>query len=607
MDVYNNNLNNSMTIIFEGNFKDFDGIECPCQWKIPTYPLESLKSLISRFFQISGLDPKCHKLYYNNKIINKDSSDSLSQKGLINNSRIQVSAIIFESYVSYAENNKDQYFDFNIFIKFIKLNQNSVFNCNKDLRGILKLCLLNEISSKLDEQALNYIKATKDMNTIYYILKILNKSYQELNFSGKTKDDIMKIMSKENKRNILNFSNYVDSKINKDVLQWIINFLKGNKLQEINDIKLHLGKYEIYYSLFEKEFDRALRNSVFEFSAVSLVVIDRQDYDTFERERQKCPNRVDRILFHGTQIQPISSILTGLFRKSINSGYQHGKGVYFTDSLDNCWFYGGVEGKRANMNIIPKVGDTFTCIASLVYYDKRGFLQVEDYKTRIQPGKNQINFAYAGCELETIKKPDFKTFVGTEYVVWELDQICPYISIKFKREEYCVIWRDNNLSEEAIHKSEFDKVFKDFLKERIKYIKQSAKYNIYPCKTTDEALKIVNRKKYNKIILLSNIGPDYGGKDFVDRARKIIQNDVIVLFLSYSDSHLKWVPQYKNALFCNEPYFYEEYLESFTDEMKLRELIKKLENHYKVKFNFDNNFLYFPLYKTEGFYSDLYF
>ena len=607
MDVYNNNLNNSMTIIFEGNFKDFDGIECPCQWKIPTYPLESLKSLISRFFQISGLDPKSHKLYYNNKIINKDSSDSLSQKGLINNSRIQVSAIIFESYVSYAENNKDQYFDFNIFIKFIKLNQNSVFNCNKDLRGILKLCLLNEISSQLDEQTLNYIKATPNMDTIYYILKILNKSYQELNLSGQTKNDIIKIMKKENKRNILNFSNYVDSIINNNLLQWIINFLKGNKLQEINDIKFHLGKYEIFYSLFEKQFDKALRNSVFEFSAVSLVVIDRQDYDTFETERKKCQNRVDRILFHGTQIQPISSILTGLFRKSINSGYQHGKGVYFTDSLDNCWFYGGVEGNRANMNIIPKVGDTFTCIASLVYYDKRGFLQVEDYKTRIQPGKNQINFAYAGCELETIKKPDFKTFVGTEYVVWELDQICPYISIKFKREEYCVIWRDNNLSEEAIHKSEFDKVFKDFLKERIKYIKQSAKYNIYPCKTTDEALKIVNRKKYNKIILLSNIGPDYGGKDFVDKARKIIQSDVIVLFLSYSESHLKWVPQYKNALFCNEPYFYEEYLESFTDEMKLRELIKKLENHYKVKFNFDNNFLYFPLYKTEGFYSDLYF
>ena len=58
----------------------------------------------------------------------------------------------------------------------------------------------------------------------------------------------------------------------------------------------------------------------------------------------------------------------------------------------------------------------------------------------------------------------------------------------------------------------------------MKYIKQVAKYNVYPCKTTDEALNLVNRKKYNKIILLSNVGADLGGKKFVDEARKIIGN-----------------------------------------------------------------------------------
>ena len=42
-------------------------------------------------------------------------------------------------------------------------------------------------------------------------------------------------------------------------------------------------------------------------------------------------------------------------------------------------------------------------------------------------------------------------------------------------------------------------------------------------------------KKYNKIILLSNIGQDLGGKKFVDEARKIIKNDVIVLFSAYDE------------------------------------------------------------------------
>ena len=71
------------------------------------------------------------------------------------------------------------------------------------------------------------------------------------------------------------------------------------------------------------------------------------------------------------------------------------------------------------------------------------------------------------------------------------------------------------------------------MNDRIKYINQAAKYNIYPCETSEEALKLVKRKKYNKIILLSNIGQDLGGKKFVDQARKIIGNDVIVLFSAY--------------------------------------------------------------------------
>ena len=53
-----------------------------------------------------------------------------------------------------------------------------------------------------------------------------------------------------------------------------------------------------------------------------------------------------------------------------------GKGVYFTDVIDYCWFYGSPKGNRDNCNKIPKIKDTFTLIASSVYYNQKGFKRV---------------------------------------------------------------------------------------------------------------------------------------------------------------------------------------------------------------------------------------
>ena len=146
-------------------------------------------------------------------------------------------------------------------------------------------------------------------------------------------------------------------------------------------------------------------------------------------------------------------------------------------------------------------------------------------------------------------------------------------------------------------------------------MEQYSELNIYPCETTNEALELIKRKKYNKIILISNIGSDLGGKKFVDEARKIIGNNVIVLFSAYNIEHLKWVKDYKNALFSNEPNFYEDFLNCFSRDYynyrnvgkNIIKLKEKIEEHYKVKFNFDNRFLYYPLFRKEGQFSDLNF
>ena len=493
-------------------------------------------------------------------------------------------------------------------IKFIKNDKKIVDSKDKSdskLFGLLKLSLLKEISVKLDD--LDDSKYKKLSDIIIYILKILKNGYIEYHEPEKNIKDILK---KIKGSNIINFSRYVDEVINQKELENIINLLKKEELNEINDIKNRLSPYKKYILFFENEFEKAKKESIFEFSVVSLVVMEREDFETFAAERAKCPNRVDKILFHGTSIEPISCILTGYFRKSINKCFQHGKGVYFTDLLDYCWFYGGAESNRANKNKIPKIGDTFTLIASSIYYDKTKFKRVFDSK--YTPKKNEINFAYAGCKFETLKEKEIdKTkFYGTEYVIWDLNQICPIIGAKLKRSEFCVIWRDTNFSEKPIYNNSFDKIFKDFLKERKKYIQQMANYNIYTFNNSEEALAMIKRKKYNKIILLSNIGSDYGGKDFISNARKIIGNDVIALFLAYNEKHLKWVTKYKNSLFSNSSTFYEEYLECFNEYNVKDSLIKlkeKLEKHYDVKFNFDEKFLDFPLFKESGNYSDLSF
>ena len=126
-------------------------------------------------------------------------------------------------------------------------------------------------------------------------------------------------------------------------------------------------------------------------------------------------------------------------------------------------------------------------IACSIYYDKNGFLRVYKHNDRLIPGKNEINFAYVCAESATITYPDFTKFVGTDYDIYDFDQIFPYIGAKLERNEYCIIWKDNNFSANQIMNDEFNTLKNIFLNERMRYIKQNSKYNVYPCKTSEEA------------------------------------------------------------------------------------------------------------------------
>jgi hypothetical protein len=176
-------------------------------------------------------------------------------------------------------------------------------------------------------------------------------------------------------------------------------------------------------------------------------------------------------------------------------------------------------------------------------------------------------------------------FLGTEYVITEKEQILPLYGLTFKRNKYLIIWRDRHF--------EGSSMFYEFLEEQKLFIYEYAKMNAYFESSIEKALELIQRKKYNKIILISNIGLDLSGKRFIEIARKILGFNVMVLFYSKNKSHLSWLQNFPNALFTDNSNFYQEYILNY-NESGLINLKKKIEIYYNIKLIFDNNFLKFP-------------
>jgi hypothetical protein len=122
-------------------------------------------------------------------------------------------------------------------------------------------------------------------------------------------------------------------------------------------------------------------------------------------------------------------------------------------------------------------------------------------------------------------------FIGNEYVITEKEQMLPLYGLTLKRNEFLVILRtgqndgSENLAKMVLSKNE--------------------NINIYIEDSTEKALELMKRKKFNKIILITSIGLDLSGIKFVDIARKILGFDVMTLFFSNNienTSHLHKIP-----------------------------------------------------------------
>ena len=502
------------------------------------------------------------------------------------------------------------------FFKNLKLNEADMTTI--ELSGLLQLFLFKYIARNVE----NIDKIKNEV-----IKEIISDLQKGIKLQNDQKENIKAELQETNGNNILAYSNYINSlKIKKEEIINLINELfELNKKKDIIAFWSILSKYKFFNDIFEKDFTKAVEKSYFDFSLISLSLYQHERRKSFLKALENCSNIVMKCLFHGTQLKNIPNIVTEDFKYTRRSLF--GMGVYFTDKLDYASYYAGgtnLYDRRKNFNIINSVGDTICCIASIIYYDlekKKNIYNDDLYVEELDhfPTYEEIKDNYEDKMVEKYGvhyvrveadsgsvKGKFEinqdkekgVFMGTEYVITEMDQMLPLYGLSLKRNEYIVVWRDPGFTFENMHS--------EYLRDRRRFIFKQAKMNGFFDSSMERLLEIIKRKKYNKIILLSNCGKDLSGKKFVELARKILGFDVMVLFFSANNEHFKWIQEFPNALYTNNPSFYEKYITNYNEEGLLK-LKKEIESEYNIKLKFTDNFLKFPQFVEHKKYNELIF
>ena len=503
-----------------------------------------------------------------------------------------------------------------IFTEFHKnVNLNESDGKTIPLTGILKLILIKHIASNIDANKIN-------SNEIKKIILELQKGIE---MKDNPQKDIKTNLEQNDGNNILAYSKYACSVINDNIINDLLKLVSSNIKNDILKYWSVLSKYEPFNKLFEVELFKAIERSYFDYSLIGLSIYQQTNRKQFVETMHQTPNLVVKYLFHGTQIDPISKIMTGGFLYTRKAFY--GMGIYFSDMLDYVSFYAGgknFDDRRENFGRILPVNETFSCVSAEVYYSQAKKKDVFDFSLWVETldhfptyeelkrdysdkmvEKGGVHFARVEPNQGRIRKKeeiieDKKSgkFVGTEYVITEMEQILPLYGLTFKRNEYFVIWRDNHFKG--------DNDYSEFLKVRKLFIYEYAKMNAYFESSLERALEIIKRKRNNKIILISNIGLDLAGKKFVEVARKILGFNVMVLFISANRNHLKWLENFPNALYTSHEDFYKKYIMNY-NKQGLLDLKKEVEARNKINLKFEGNFLEFPHFVNNKEYNKIRF
>jgi hypothetical protein len=206
---------------------------------------------------------------------------------------------------------------------------------------------------------------------------------------------------------------------------------------------------------------------------------------------------------------------------------------------------------------------------------------------------------------------NYKSYIQNEYLLSHKEQIIPMYAICLRRVEYLIIWRDNNFdkNKNSNNYDDFDKMV-EFNMEMQNFAFRELNSKIYHVNTTEEGLKLIDRKKYNKIVIVTNGGNN--GEEFIKESRKLIGAESIAYVSSYIPSnHINWVSQLPNTLLSDDKEIFQNFLKNTITENKseMKNLKTKIENKYGKEFNeFNEDTIFnFPKFMKEGKFSQLEF
>ena len=325
------------------------------------------------------------------------------------------------------------------------------------------------------------------------------------------------------------------------------------------------------------------------------------------------------MLFHGTKVSSAVGIVATNFNPA--RVHQIGEGVYMTDSLDYMWYYAfdERESNYVHINKIPQLNQTFNFVVSQIFYDKFKLEYV--YNTNIRDSEvegNGIRCAYDDyntCVLNEMESQNYKKFYGKEFVISNSKQILPLYIVTVKRVEYLVIWRDYNF--DINNPNNYDQItfkeMQDFHQKIKSFITKELNSKIYYINNNEQALKLLDRKKYNKIIIITNGNND--GEQFIHDSRNIIGAEALAAVSAYDVStHIQWVKNLNNVLILNGIDFHKKFFRCIinNDTNLFRQLKNEIIQYYndipgfQLKENI-NKLFHFPNFKKNGKFEDLSF
>ena len=499
-----------------------------------------------------------------------------------------------------------------------------------DMENKKLLDILNELNNYIGIETNNIANILKNNVTIAQKDRIFKPDFAKENLYDleSSTDELFKSIVENKKKNcdtnIYEISKSISGNDLKNFFNSLAEETKETQDNLYNQILDDANKeLENYLEIFDAQYEEALKKSIFEYNTKYIAYIYRHD-EKYNSGKLRCNNVESKILFHGTNSKCISLILASQFKESGGDNKKNsaifGPGIYFSDLLDYTWYYAddsGKQGSRDNFNRIPKINESFSFIVSNVYYDKDKFEQVYDNSTmHIKVPENGIRHILVDYRSAAIPKNqlnNYNKFKGTEYLIPNKNQILPLLSVTVERVKYLIVWRDANFnSSNPNNYSEFEKMLA-YNYEIKNYASFNLKTKIYYFSESNEALEFIKRKKYNKIILISNGGNN--GCDFIEKARKIIGNNTISMITCYvAKKYLKEVQKMENVL-LNSKYCdcLKDFLKIVYNEniKEMKNLQKTIENKYQEldkSFNFkqiNKNAFKFPKFKEGGKFEEL--